>query len=59
VVVVKGSDFTSRWMLMRRLKNAAAARGADAIVLQTPAGNPNFYTKKDAKIAAWAIRRKR
>lgn len=59
VVEVEGNDFTSHWMMMRQLKQAAAARGADAIVLQAPLNNPDFYTKKGAKIAAWAIRRKR
>jgi len=59
VVQVEGNDFTSQWMMMRQLKQVAAARGADAIVLQAPLGNPDFYTKEGAKIAAWAIRRNR
>jgi len=59
IVVTEGGDLTNRSMLMRRLKKEAAARGADAIVLQTPARNPDLYAKKDAKFAAWAIRRKR
>ncbi len=57
VVVAEGGDLTSRERLLGRLKREAAARGADAIVVQRPAASPAGYSgSRLPRLAAWAIR---
>lgn len=59
VVFAQGGEFTEHDTLVERLRDEAAAHGADVIVIQRPAKNPALFTRNKPKLAAYALRMKR
>lgn len=59
VVIAEGVKFTSKSTMLEQLKREAAARGANAIVLQSDVKTtPDSEGGERKKLAAWALRLK-